>query len=103
MFPSETISKRLHNAASIFTAEAQVIIDALDQIQHLQASKSIIFTDSLSCLQALQWLRLGHPLIGIVIRRCFFLSSNKEIVFCWVPATLVLEVMKTKTWLPRVL
>ena len=71
--------------ASIFRAKAQADIDALDKIQHLHASKFIIFTDSLSCLQALQWLRLGHPLIGMVIRRCVFLSPNRKIIFCWVP------------------
>ena len=32
VFPSETIPKRLHNSASIFIAEAQTIIDALDKI-----------------------------------------------------------------------
>ena len=32
MFPSETISKRIHSPGSIFTAEAQAIIDALDKI-----------------------------------------------------------------------
>ena len=85
MFRSETLSKRLDNSASIFTAEAQAIIDALDKIQHIHASKLIIFTDSLLCLEALQWLKLADPLIGMVIRRCVFVSSNRNIIFCWVP------------------
>ena len=32
VFPSEIISKRLDNSASIFSAQAQAIIDALDNI-----------------------------------------------------------------------
>jgi len=26
------------------------------------------------------------PLVGMVIRKCVFLSSKKKIVFCWVPS-----------------
>ena len=70
VFPSETISKRLHNLASICTAKAQVIIESLDRIQHLPTAKFIIFTDTLSCLQTLQWMTLDHLLIGMVKRRC---------------------------------
>ena len=43
VFPSETISKRSHNLASIFTAEAQAIIDVLHKIKHLHASKFFLF------------------------------------------------------------
>ena len=60
------------------------IIKAPEEIKYSVASKYIIFTDSLSCLQALQSL---HPLIGMVIRKCFFLNfAKKYIMFCWVPS-----------------
>ena len=32
-------------------------------------------------------MKLEHPLIGMVIRKCVFLNTaKKEIVFCWVPS-----------------
>ena len=31
-------------------------------------------------------MKLEHPLIGMVIRKCVFLNfDKKDIVFCWVP------------------
>ena len=51
------------------------------------ASKFIIFTDSLSCLQALLYMKLEQTLIGMVIRKCVFLNiANTDIIFCWVPS-----------------
>ena len=88
VFPSNTvISMRLPDSASVFTAEVWEIIKALDQIKISSASKYIVFTDSLSCLQALHHMKLEHPLIGMVIRKCVFLNiAKKDIVFCWVPS-----------------
>ena len=78
---------RLPNSASVFTAEVWAIINALEQIKDSNASKYIAFTDSLSCLQALHHMKLEHPLIGMVIRKCVFLNiAKKYIVFCWVPS-----------------
>ena len=59
----------------------------LEEIKNVSASKFIIFTDSLSCLQALLHMKLIHPLIGMAIRKCVFLNiANKDIIFCWVPS-----------------
>ena len=53
VFPSNTvISMRLPDSTSVFTAEVWAIIKALEQIKICTASKYIVFTDSLSCLQA---------------------------------------------------
>ena len=81
VFPSDTkLSMRLSDSASIFTAERN-----LDKIKNASTSKFILFTDSLSCLQALLYMKLEHPLIGMVIRKCVFLNiANKDIIFCWV-------------------
>ena len=71
VFPTNTvISMRLLDSASIFTAEIWAIIKALEEIKYSVVSKYIVFTDSLSCLQALQSMKLEHPLIGMVIRKC---------------------------------
>ena len=88
VFPSNTvISMRLPDSASVFTAEVWAIIKALEQIKISSASKYIVFTDSLSCLQALHHMKLEHPLIGMAIRKCVFLNiAKKDIVFCWVPS-----------------
>ena len=88
VFPSNTvISMRLPDSASVFTAEVWAIIKALEQIKDSIASKYIVFTDSLSFLQALHHMKLEHPLIGMVIRKCVFLNiAKKGIVFCWVPS-----------------
>ena len=73
VFPSNTvISMILPETASVFTAEVWAIIIFLEQIKMSSASKYIVFTDSLSCLQALHHMKLEHPLIGMVIRKCFF-------------------------------
>ena len=87
VFPSNTvISMRLPDSASVFTAEVWAIIKALEQIKMSTASKYIVFTDSLSCLQALHHMKLEHPLIGMVIRKCLFKYCQKKTVFCWVPS-----------------
>ena len=79
VFPSDTeLSMRLPDSASIFTAEIWAIIKALDEMKNASASKFIIFTDSLSCLQALLYIKREHPLIGMVIRKCVFLNIAKK-------------------------
>ena len=45
----------------ILTAEIWAIIKALQEIKNASASRFIIFTDSLSCLQALLYMKLEHP------------------------------------------
>ena len=91
VFPSNTvISMILPDSASVFTAEVWAIIKALEQIKDSNASKYIVFTDSLSCLQALHHMKLEHPLIGMVIRK-FFVGY---------PAILALRAMKRQIQLP---
>ena len=63
---------------SIFTAEIWAIIKALEEIKISVASKYIVYTDSLSCLQALQSMKLEHPLIGMVISRENYKLWQKE-------------------------
>ena len=75
VFPSDTqFSMTLPDSAFIFTAEIWAIIKGLDEMKNASASKFIIFTDSLSCLQALLYMKLEHPLNVMVIRKCVFLN-----------------------------
>ena len=63
-----------------------------DKLSHNSSSafstdEYIVFTDSLSCLQALHYMKLEHPLIGMAIRKCDLLNiAKKDIVLCWVPS-----------------
>ena len=62
------------------------------QFQRCTSSRASIpklkhFTDSLPCLQALLYMKLEHPLFGMVIQKYVFLNiANKDIIFCWVPS-----------------
>ena len=102
VFSSNTvISMTLPDSASVFTAEVWAIIKALEQIKDSTTSKYIVFTDSLSCLQALHHMKLEHPLIGMVIRKCvFFNIAKKDIVFVGYPAILALRATKRRIQLP---
>ena len=83
VFPSSTvISMILPDSAFVFTAEVWAIIKALEQIKDSIASKYIVFTDSLSCLYH---MKLEHPLIGIVIRKCLFKFCQK--IHCFLLGT----------------
>ena len=93
---------RLPDSALIFTAEIWAIIKALEEIKYSVASKYIVFTDSLSCLQPLQSMKLEYPLIGMVIRKwVFFLILPKKRLFCvGYPTMLASGVMKRQIQLP---
>jgi ribonuclease HI len=84
---SSTLQCRLPDRASIFTAEIQAILLALDHIAKSSDSHFIIFSDSKSCLQAIANLKLEHPLIMQTLEK---LNSRKligkYIIFCWLPS-----------------
>ena len=41
----------------------------------------------MSCLQVIHYTKLEHPLIGMVIRKCVFLTfANKDTILCRVPS-----------------
>ena len=76
----------LPDSASVFTAEVWAIMAALEEIKNASESGFVVFADSLSCLQALLYIKLEHPLVGMAMRGCVFLNvASKDIVFCWVP------------------
>ena len=79
VFPSNTIiSMKLPDSATIFTAEIWTIIKTLEEKKKIVASKYIVFTDSLSCLQDLQSMKQEYPLIQMVIRKCVFLKFDNK-------------------------
>ena len=58
-----TISRRLPDRTSVFWAETKAIELALQHVKHCNIAKVIIFSDSLSCLQAIKYSQLKNPLI----------------------------------------
>ena len=83
--PNSPFSCRLKDHCSIYTAELQAILLALKQAYHAQERKFVIFSDSLSALQALGKLKTDHPLLIQIQEFLHKMNADqKEIVFMWV-------------------
>ena len=76
---------RLPNKSSIFSAEVKAIDLALDLVEQSDSTRFIIFSDSLSSLQALHNQKLENPSVCNVLERISHLVEFKRIVFCWLP------------------
>ena len=83
--PNSPFSCRLRDHCSIYTAELQAILFALKQAYQSQERKVMIFSDSLSALQALGKSKTDHPLNTIQEFLHKINADQKEIVFMWVP------------------
>ena len=77
---------RLPNKSSIFAAEVKAIDLALDLVQQSDSTCFIIFSDSLSSLQALHNQKLENPSVCNVLECISHLVEFKRIVFCWLPS-----------------
>ena len=72
--------------SSIFTAEAVALKLAVQYVQRKVISKTVIFSDSLSCLQSLISKNIQHPVILEILELLSYLKQvNTEVVFCWIP------------------
>ena len=72
--------------SSIYTAELQAVLFALEQAYQSQENRFMIFSDSLSSLQALENLKTDHPLLKQIQDTLHKIDvDQKEIVFMWVP------------------
>ena len=73
--------------ASIFTAELQALKMGLNLAKNCDGDHFILFTDSLSSLQALDSNNCDHPFVQDILKLfndC--LSVNKKVVLTWVPS-----------------
>ena len=77
---------RLPNKSSIISAEVKAIDLALDLIEQSDSTRFIIFSDSLSSLQALHNQKVENPSVCDVLERISHLVPFKRIVFCWLPS-----------------
>ena len=81
-----TISNRLPNGTSIFTAETYAVIRALEYVIASRSKQFIIFTDSLSLIQSIETLNQSNPLVVQIFEQLWNINNQeKEILFCWVP------------------
>ena len=79
-----TISRILPDGMPVFSAEAKAIELALQHVKHCNIAKVIIFSDSLSCLQAIKNCQLKNPFILDILELHISLTKSK-IIFCWLP------------------
>ena len=78
---------RLPSEASIFSAEAQAISLALKIVESSCHTNFYVFSDSMSCLQAISYRKFENPDILRIIEKCNALQEEGKFVhFCWVPS-----------------
>ena len=80
---------RLPNNSCIFSAELKAIDLALNHIEQDAYWRYIIFTDSLSAMQALEGEKTDNPLIFNLLEKLSRLCERADIVFAGSPAMLV--------------
>ena len=87
VFPNLTIKRRLHNCASVFSAELYAILLALKFLITMREQSFVIVSDSRSALLAIEAYNSKHPLIMEIQQWLYFIfSKHKKVEFCWVPS-----------------
>ena len=82
------LSKRLPKNSTIFAAEATAITLALDYYRYMDPVKPdvVVYSDSMSCLQAIEGEDTENPLICPIMNLLQALSDKgTRVRFCWVP------------------
>ena len=80
-------SARLPINSSIFTGEAKALELAINFVKCSKNKNHIIFSDSLSCLQAIKNQKIDHPYIYQILKEYTILKQKGYIIiFCWVPS-----------------
>ena len=83
------LSKRLPHNSTIFAAEATAITLALNYCRHMDPVQHdvVIYSDSMSCLQAIEGEDTNNPLICQIMNLLWALSDKgTRVRFCWVPS-----------------
>ena len=78
--------------AIVFSSDTVIIGLSLKPWNKLkiQLHPNILFLDSLSCLQALQYMKLEHPLIAMVMQKYVILNFANKDIFVGYPAIIKL-------------
>ncbi|GBN91127.1 RNA-directed DNA polymerase from mobile element jockey [Araneus ventricosus] len=87
VFNNFTVTEKLHEYCTVFTAEVYVILLALNVIGTSQDKKWIIYTDSKSSVEALLNVsNQSHPLLIKAFKKYLRLNEREfQIIFCWIP------------------
>lgn len=81
------VTRRLDRYASIFTAELNGVLCALDIIEETNRDHYVIFCDSQSVIKVMKQYNSTHPIIANIISKLLILKSRDiTIQFCWCPA-----------------
>ncbi|XP_039306356.1 uncharacterized protein LOC120358019 [Solenopsis invicta] len=86
---NKAIMHKLPAETSIFSAEAWALLEAIGIIEELHWINSVIFTDSLSVLQAISQYnhKADNHIIYRLKHKLFLLDKfNFNLTLCWVPA-----------------
>ena len=84
--PNSPFLCRLRDHCSIYTTELQANLFAVKQAYQSQESKFMIFSNSLSALQALEKFKSDHPLLIQVQDMLHKIEiDQKKVAFMWVP------------------
>ena len=85
---------RIPDGSSIFTAEAKAIDLASDFIADCEISNIyIIFSDSLSILKSLDHTSSKNPQIQKLLEKQHDLSIYNEIIYCWIPSHIGIQIV----------
>ena len=87
--PCRQLSKRLPDNSTIFAAEATATSLAWNYYQHMGPVHHdvVVYSDSMSCFQAIEGEDTGNPFICHIMNLLWSLSDKATRVrFCWVPS-----------------
>ena len=81
-------SIRLPDNSTIFAAEATAITLALNYYQHMGSAhhSGIVYSDSMSCLQAIEGEDTENPFICHIMNLLWLLNDKGTHIFCWIPS-----------------
>lgn len=83
------IKHKLPSEATVFSAEAWAVLQAIFLTKNKGWGKAVIFTDSLSVIKAIMGTsgnQRNHLICNIKKQLCFASMDGREICICWVPA-----------------
>ena len=87
ILPDKTISRRLPEAASIYTAELQAILYSVAYLMRSRQNEFAIYCDSRSAITSITDPFSKHPIVVEIHRWLDLLrGQGKTVKFCWVPA-----------------
>jgi len=76
---------RLPNKASVFRAELYAISFALSLIRRSKEKNVIIFSDSMSSLEAISGFKLEIDILQNIKDYTHLANTGKAIILCWIP------------------